>query len=266
MMLKRCAITTTIFVFLLLSSCELMQNYNSQNSLKGAFSKPNLSYSIDKNMNITLENILHTTNNNALYYLIRESITETCWIDYPQLYGMENVELQNKANEYIKETIHSRYFSDNDIKGYEGPVEDEVARMDYQISCEVKLCNDNIISIAFFLHKYFEGSYYKEGDAFTINVNLNTGESIDVTSIYNINSDFFDTIIQSENAVERSLSQNDWTEEYLFMVKSLSIEASNHIYFSQGYIGICAPVKYSSLVGEFSVPYKEVAIYRIDIK
>lgn len=204
-----------------------------------------------------IKEIVNYPNEHVTYSISKYSINDQCWVTYPQIRITNNEVTQKKVNDYFENTLIEIFELQEDLS-------DSIDGLNYTIECEVNLCNDKIISTAYYLVKTWDGSSMHYCDAFTINFDLNTGELFDPLEYYSIDEEFLNTIITKDNSKDRygSPFKDQW-ENYLSISKVQASDIINHIYFSSDHIGISIPVDYS-LLGEFCIEYEKVSSWLIE--
>lgn len=103
---------------------------------------------------------------NAVSYNIESAVYEdgAVSVEYPQLTGMENGEIQQQINESIKSSVTGNIFTEN-ISSYE-------------LKYETATKGSGMVSFIFRGMAYYENAAYPNNIIKTLNINLNTGESV----------------------------------------------------------------------------------------
>lgn len=113
---------------------------------------------------------------NIVFYNIVSSVYEdgVVRVEYPQLTGMENEENQQKINENIRNSVTNHILNEN--------------LSFYELSYETATKGNGIVSFIFRGSENHEGSAYPVNLIKTLNINLNTGESIRLKDFADISS------------------------------------------------------------------------------
>ena len=147
-------------------------------------------------------------------YQIKEVHFQEDLVDivYPQIEGMADEQLQQAANQILKDAAFDWYYFEED--------EDERALhpLTLEISYEIKLSNQSLLSV------YFTGfCLYNEmvGEPFcTRNIDLTTGERISFGDFYMFDQAFVDFLLEQPIV-------NDYTQEHKEAIAKYWIEYQN---------------------------------------
>lgn len=110
---------------------------------------------------------------------IDAKIQKNIILNYPKITGFENKNIENKANEVIKNTVLEKYNYYKEINYFD--------KTDWDINYEIVYINKDILSIMFKGYIYSPDNAHGTDTIFTVNINLNTGDKIYINDLFNNN-------------------------------------------------------------------------------
>ncbi len=184
-----------------------------------------------------------------LYYetfeLIDEMKKTNILIQYPQISGMDSLELEKIINSLLKE---------NAIHVYASKVSDG---LNLQIEMQIKYFDANLISVRYAGYEHYHGSMRVYGVLYATNINLNTGELLHINDIFNdefqkkLNRDIFkyngsDKVLDGEvvkpNTHEYGYINADDSIITDMFEKYLNNVSDSEFYFSENALNIIVKV------------------------
>ncbi len=119
---------------------------------------------------------LSSSNNLNSYEIVSKSISyndDDILIRYPYLKSFEDKELEGSINDIIY----------NDVISYVQPVEDITEGFYYDLSYEIKFCNENVLSIVYTGSEFSDESAYPIDVFFTTNIDLVNAKKLKLKDI-----------------------------------------------------------------------------------
>ena len=106
-------------------------------------------------------------------------------VEYPQLSGLSDEEIQHKINALIKDSALDPYYylrdrDDINVPDYEWPIDNTSWPVEYTIVYD----NSNILSVIFEGYAMTRGNAHGTNWVYTVNINMNTGERITIDELF----------------------------------------------------------------------------------
>ena len=185
---------------------------------------------------------------------IDEETKTNITIQYPAVFGMQDLELQEKINKTIKEAALERYYDySSDL------FKDGFDNTSWPVAYTVAHYGDRFISI------YFEGYIYTMGCAhgsdtcWTVNVDLSTGERIKLGDVFD---DIFCKYITSENFGNGAFADAEAFEKLFgtdkeYLEANFTSESDDNFFFGDNEFGINLYM-YSDYYNYFTTDYESL--------
>lgn len=179
------------------------------------------------------------------------SSTENIAISYPQLKGMDKLQRQNEINHMIEEkaTAILEEFGD-----YAGAIDNNLVHsgipiLTVDITYDVKLSNDKILSMVFSGYSNVLGSAHPLNQYYTLNIDLEEVSIVEITDIMDLTSDFIKSIRSAcVPGQEPAISLQAITDDKL--LKLLYDAECQGIYWHMAREGICLSFPVSHAGGD----------------
>lgn len=191
---------------------------------------------------------------------------DQCSVTYPRLDFIEDAALRDKVNMRLREEILPRAESFT-------PKESDF----YFASGKIMFCNEQFVSVLYDAFWMYAGMPHPQDIAFSINLNLETGEPVPMTDFYHVTDAFPDAVLRPEyihtepgdrlgKARREALMQFLWypPEADDFRKQGDPGSSSLDVYYTKDYIGFKVATAY--VVGSqlfFEVPYEDLAEFLI---
>lgn len=236
-----------LIIITLLTSC----NQKLSNCIEKTSSEQSALYHVSLDEMVTAPELF------VKYEIEKYNYSETCWLTYPILSGMSDLQLQDKVNLIFKEAAFDNYLADKEFK--ENKDSDSISELNYILECEVKLCNDRIISILYSVAHYWHGSAMNTDDSYTVNIDLETGRQIRLEQFYKVDDLFVEALMCSKTSVDNFVT-TDGDSSLEFVRLKYASSPSDHTYFTRDYLGATTAYLITSYyaVYDFEIPYKDL--------
>lgn len=164
-------------------------------------------------------------------------------IEYPQLENMESLDMQNKVNKLLKEKAISIYGGE-DVEGLSLPMK-----------TKVEYFSSYFISVKYTGYQYYYGAVNGNDIMYATNINLKTGEIIDIRNLFNdcfqqkLNQNVFKFNGTGKASERENIDPNSLEYGYVNGDESIVLEmfnnyysnkATDKYYFSEKYFNIIA--------------------------
>ncbi len=219
-------------------------------------SQNNNEYSNEKNIdkNTSINKNIYLKNN----YIFKKSISHSLKIHrnewsanngdyivfYPSIAGIKN----KKDEEIINKIIKNEFFSYIDINN---TPKDSYCHIDY----EIKVLNENYLSIACSYDTFSKGAPYPNNNFFTLNIDLINKNKIFLKDTLNIDKDLIkilktvlNTPINDEmkSYLYKYLIETNSDNDFINMLKTADMDYKTYSYFTENSLGISIEMPHSA--------------------
>lgn len=165
-------------------------------------------------------------------------LSDKYFIEYPQINYPNNIHMQNKINAILQE------YAFDDYDGFRVP-ESQFQNSKYTVQFEVKLINENYLSILFILDRYMYGAARSYSKMVTVNLDMKTGTILQLSDLYNIDGIY--ELIENKEYIVSNFFDSVNLSEVIISLKNF--------YLTEDKLGVIGELQFGDTFVFFEVPY-----------
>lgn len=208
--------------------------------------KDEITNETDRRNNIKLATILEKLTYNSTTYrcdTVEYNVDKECWVRYPQIKLLGNLDSQNKINQYIEE------YAMNFL------VPEEQAIKNCTLEYSITLQSNEYLSVHFTGVKFYHGAVIAHRLENALNFDLNTGELFDV--VLKVSDQQLMKLL-SESFLLSKYKNEQYKEPDNTLTMSLLYADSLTFYLTKEKLGIIYNLTISNDFYSVEIPYKEI--------